>query len=484
MRRRGTLPRHREERLVGEQLDAARGVEQIGDVDLLALALEVGIGAERAGRARIGGDAVVRDPDLAGLARLRDLLVTEGVGAFDLVIVEALRLLVVVEARLGEGLADVAVVHPLADVERLHAVEPLQHLGVLAGVAHELRLDRRVDRHDAAGAEEDVDHLLVDPGPARDLLRRELRVLAHPGVGLEDRLDVGDDDLGVFLGEIGSHHDAVPGRDVGLDAVEDLARKAAERQQLGERHEVGVGVDLLLLQIGRAHFRRLADQTEVIGRPVAVLHRLEDHAVGRRPERHAHHLVLEIGELEIGRVLVDHEAVARAIHVVGGNRDELAAAFRVGLEGEAVHHQRIVAHGAELQLVRHHAVGDRRARGEVVPFELEFHVGVFAVFRQVLLEELELADDDARRHRVGGGVLGADADGDGLRGSRTEPTGQHCERHDGHQGRWRAQGHESRLLCRAWIIAGRARRYQRPFANRGRLVASRPTVAVKYGSRP
>jgi hypothetical protein len=147
---------------------------------------------------------------------------------------------------------------------------------------------------------------------------------------------------------------------------------------------------------------------------------------------------------------VDHEAVAGAVDVVGGDRDQLAPALRVGLEGEAVHHQRIVAHGAELQLVRHHAVGNRRARGEVVPVELKLHVGVFAVLRQIFFEELELADHHAGGHRIGGGVLGADADADGLRRRRAEPARQHRERHEGHQGRWRAQGHES-LLCRAGL---------------------------------
>ena len=90
------------------------------------------------------------------------------------------------------------------------------------------------------------------------------------------------------------------------------------------------------------------------------------------------------------------EAVARAVDVVGGDRDQPALAFRIALEGEAVHHQRIVAHRAELQLVRHHAVGDGRAGGEVVPLEFELDVGVLAVLRQILLQQIELADDRRR----------------------------------------------------------------------------------------
>jgi hypothetical protein len=222
------------------------------------------------------------------------------------------------------------------------------------------------------------------------------------------------------LGSARNH--AVPSRQIGLDAVEDLARETAERQQLSERHEVGVGVDLLFLKVGRPDFGALAHQLEVVGGPAAVLHRLEHHAMRGGAERHADQLPLEIGELEVRRVLVDDETVARSEAVVSRNRDEPALAFRVVLEGEAVHHQRIVAHHAELKLVRHHAVGDGRARGEVVPLEFELDVCVLAVLRQVLREQIELSDDDASRDRVGRGVLGADPDRDhGLRAQRNCP---------------------------------------------------------------
>ena len=127
-------------------------------------------------------------------------------------------------------------------------------------------------------------------------------------------------------------------------------------------------------------------------------------------ERHAHHLALEIGELEVGRVLVDHEPIARSVLIIGGNCDQPALAFRIGLEREAVHNQRIVAHHAELQLVRHHAIGDGRPGGEVVPLELELDAGVLAVLRQVFLQELELADDGPGRDSVGRGILRADPD--------------------------------------------------------------------------
>src|SRR5436190_8866839 len=86
-----------------------------------------------------------------------------------------------------------------------------------------------------------------------------------------------------------------------------------------------------------ADLRALAHQLEIIGRPLAVLHRLEDHAVRRRSERDAHQLALEVGQLVVGRVLVHDEAVAGAIDVIDGNGDQLAFALRIALEREAVH---------------------------------------------------------------------------------------------------------------------------------------------------
>jgi hypothetical protein len=66
----------------------------------------------------------------------------------------------------------------------------------------------------------------------------------------------------------------VESRKIGLDAVKDLAGEAPERQLFGERHEVGVGVDLLFLQVGRADLRTLAYQLKVIGRPAVCTENL------------------------------------------------------------------------------------------------------------------------------------------------------------------------------------------------------------------
>ena len=87
---------------------------------------------------------------------------------------------------------------------------------------------------------------------------------------------------------------------------------------------------------------------------------------------------------------MDDEAIAGAGQAVGSDRDQATFALGIALEREAVHDEGIVAHHAELQLVRHHGVGDGRAGGEVLPFEFELDVGIFAVGRQILLEEMQL----------------------------------------------------------------------------------------------
>ena len=74
--------------------------------------------------------------------------------------------------------------------------------------------------------------------------------------------------------------------------------------------------------------------------------------------------------------------------------------------------------GAEVELVRDHLAGERRAGGEVLPADVVVDVLVPAVVGQVLLQQLELADDEAAGGAVDGGVLRADGDADGLGGAR------------------------------------------------------------------
>ena len=286
----------------------------------------------------------------------------------------------------------------------------------------------------AARAEEDVDHFLVDLGPLLDLLGGELGILAHPVVRLHQRVDVGHHDLRIFLAKILAHDDAMECRSLGLGAVIDLAGETLERQQLGERHEVAMRVDAFFLQIGGADFRRLRHQVPEIGRQSALLQRRQHHAVRGRAERHRHVLALEVGEFVERRVLVDDDAVAAADRVVGDDGDELRFVLG-GLPGGAVHHQRIVAHHADLDVVGHHAVGDRRAGCRVLPAQLVLEILVLAGLRQVLLEQAKLLQNDATGHRVGGGVLCADADFEGFGACRSRRQRDGCRNEQGKEAR-------------------------------------------------
>ena len=181
-------------------------------------------------------------------------------------------------------------------------------------------------------------------------------------------------------------------------------------------------VDAFFLQVGAAYFRRLRHQIPEVRRQSALLQRRQHHAVRGRTKRHRHVLALEVGEFVERRVLVDNDAVAATHRVVGDDGDELRFVLG-GLPRGAVHHQRIVAHHADLDVVGHHAVGDRRARRRVLPAQLVLNVLVLAGLRQVFLQQAKLLQNDTAGHRIGGGVLRADADLEGscASGCRRQP---------------------------------------------------------------
>ena len=81
-----------------------------------------------------------------------------------------------------------------------------------------------------------------------------------------------DQRRGDLLGEVGVDHDSVPGRQVRLHAVEDLAGKSAKRQHFGKPDKLSMGVDRRLLKIHRTNFWTLTDQLEEIRRIAPLLH--------------------------------------------------------------------------------------------------------------------------------------------------------------------------------------------------------------------
>ncbi|MDT4847695.1 hypothetical protein FQZ97_817610 [compost metagenome] len=359
--------------------------------------------------------------------------VADGVAARDVVVGQRLLLRVVVFAALLESLAHIGLVDPGIEVEFLHAAQLGQHAVRELDGLQPAWFDGRVQGVDAVGAEEHVAHFLFDLGPLFHLLHRHARVLAHPVVGLHQGLDVGHHGLGVGVGKVLAHHHTVKGGHLGLRAVKDLAGETAVGQQVGEGHEVAVRVDLLFLQVGGAHLGALAHQVPVVVGPAAFLHGLQHHPVGGRTERHGDRLALEVGQLVVRAVLVHDHAVARTEGVVRNDGDQLGFVAPVLLAGGTVHQQRVVAHHPDLQLVGHHAIGDRRAGGEVLPVELPGDVGVLAGFGQVFFQQLEFLEHDATGDGVGGRVLRADANGHFLLGL--------CLSHRGQQGQGQRQPH-------------------------------------------
>jgi len=162
-------------------------------------------------------------------------------------------------------------------------------------------------------------------------------------------------------------------------------------------------------------------------------------------ERHRYILAFEIAEFVERRVLVDDDAVAAADGVIGDDRDELRFVLG-GLPGGAIHHQRVVAHHADLDVVGHHAVGDGRAGRGVLPAQLVLDVLVFAGLRQVLLQKAELLQHNATGHGVGRRILRADTDFERL---RTRLSGRQCDgcrsdqRKEAREFRRRADAHET-----------------------------------------
>ncbi|MCY1431243.1 hypothetical protein D9M71_472060 [compost metagenome] len=204
------------------------------------------------------------------------------------------------------------------------------------------------------------------------------------------------------------------GRRLGLGAVVDLAGEAAAGEQLGERHEIGVGLDTVAAQGRTGDLGGLGNDAHVLLRvPALGGDGAQQHAVGGGGERHGDGLALELLQRLHGRRRRHHDAVAAALGAARQHADEQAALAGVEV-GDAVERAGEVGHGAEVQLAGDHLVGQRRAAGEVLPLDLVFRVLVLAVVRQVLVEQTELADQQAAGGAVDGGVLGADGDADGL----------------------------------------------------------------------
>jgi len=95
------------------------------------------------------------------------------------------------------------------------------------------------------------------------------------------------------------------------------------------------------------------------------------------------------------------------------------------LERYAVEGTGEVGHCAKVQFAGDHFIGQRRATGEVFPLHVVGRVLVLAVVRQVFVQQPQLADQQAARGTVDGGVLGADGHPDRLCLGRQAQASQH-----------------------------------------------------------
>src|SRR6185295_14134807 len=142
-------------------------------------------------------------------------------------------------------LLDEAIVDESLDVGALDDSHLLEHGRVVLEDLDPLRLDGRVEREKATAPEVEVEDLLGDGRPLLLLRRRLLGIPGDPLVGLDNRLQIGHDDLRVLLQEILADDGTMQIGDRRLAAIEDLPREALELHELAPRTEVRVRVDLL-----------------------------------------------------------------------------------------------------------------------------------------------------------------------------------------------------------------------------------------------
>lgn len=127
-------------------------------------------------------------------------------------------------------------------------------------------------------------------------------------------------------------------------------------------------------------------------------------------------------DVSIDAILADDEIVdalhddpvAAAVDAAVEHRDEHALAAGLA-KRRAVQRAGEIGHRAEVELAGDHLVGQRRAGREVLPLHVVLHVLVLAGARQVLVEQMQFADQQAAGRAVDRRVLRADRDADRLR---------------------------------------------------------------------
>ena len=240
-----------------------------------------------------------------------------------------------------------------------------------------------------------------------------------------------------------------------LAAVIDLSAGAAEFHDLRPWAEVRVGVDLVGRDIAGAYGRRLILEIDACERHLLVLQRFDQHPPGGAADRRRNRFPLQVFELvEVG-VDRDDDRVAGPLEIVAGAcEQDRPQAFGL-LKLRAIHDQRIITHGAEMELASQHLIGDWAARRIVGPGDVVGSVGVLAAVRQVFFEQLEALDHDAAGVRIGTHSLVPDCDIDGLGcgGTPSRQQEHRCQKKDALEVHWN-MGANGDACCKGELSHG------------------------------
>jgi len=191
-----------------------------------------------------------------------------------------------------------------------------------------------------------------------------------------------------------------------------------------------VGVDLVGRDIASAYGRRLIFEIDACERHLFDLQSLDQHAPGGAADRRRDRFPRQVLELVVIGSDRNDDCVAGSFEIVAGAREQDRAQALGLLKLRAIHDQRIIAHGAEMEFAGEHLIGDRAARRIVGPGDVVGSVGVLAGVRQVFFEQLEFLDHDAAGVGIGTHSLVPDCDIDGLGrgGTHSRQQQRHCQK--------------------------------------------------------
>ena len=273
------------------------------------------------------------------------------------------------------------------------------------------RFQRIIPGLDALRTVEGVEYLRFDTGPFLILFSNRLWIFADQSVAFQGGTQIGNHDLGIFLGKVRTDLNTVRGCHPGAFAVENLSGKSPEGKKFTERHEIRMRIDLSGFQCRTSDLRGLSDDPHIlIGIPSLVLDRAEQECVGGRGERHGDRLSLEIRDALNGRIQRHQECVAGATKAQRERCDVerldaivLREKSVVSEDGRKIGHRDYIESAGEDFIIE---LGTGR---KIDPMDVVSGVFIFAIVWQVFVQQLKFANDRATRRAVYGGILRSNA---------------------------------------------------------------------------